>query len=99
MITVIVSLFFFYRYNELNLEVIKTFQSSTPEYIRETIEKENDIFLRGSILKVKVEELGQIAVCAAVFQEARFITEWLIYVSLIFLCSFPLMQVTGKQQL
>lgn len=40
---------------------------------------EVDHFVRRNLLKPEVEK-GKIAICAAVFQEGRFITEWLLYV-------------------
>jgi hypothetical protein len=44
---------------------------------------ENARFIRTNLLTLKEGEKGKIAICAAVYQEGRFITEWLLYVSLI----------------
>jgi hypothetical protein len=45
--------------------------------------KELERFIRTNLLTLKEGEKGNIAICAAVYQEGRFITEWLLYVSLI----------------
>lgn len=49
---------------------------------QEILAQETDRFLRLNVLQATDDEKGQLAICAAIYNEGRFISEWLIYVSL-----------------
>jgi hypothetical protein len=53
-----------------------------------SVEIDNQHFVHNAILKVQNMDKGRLAICAPIYQESRFITEWLIYYRLIGM-SFP----------
>lgn len=44
-------------------------------------DEQNEHYVRTNLLPSEGSTKGHIAICAAVYQEGRFITEWLLYVS------------------
>jgi hypothetical protein len=71
-----------YHHNHDATVIVKEAFGSESLASQEILAQETDRFLRLNVLQTTDDERGQLAICAAIYNEGRFISEWLIYVSL-----------------